>query len=88
MGIPDKPLELQQVDLDKMTLAENRVLFGAKYSIDEFYQWLLVHTNWTEEEAGQITRAELAEVHLKVAQAVSEQATPLAKSPPSENGPA
>ncbi len=87
MSIPDKPLQIKQLDLDQLTLAENRLLFGRTYNVDKFYQFLIDNSNWTEEEAGQITRAELDEVHLQVTEKVCEQATPLAKSPPSGDGP-
>lgn len=83
MSIPDKPLVINLTDLDSLTLAENRLLYGERYVIDEFYQFLLDRVDhaesWTESEIGAITRGELAGVHAQVRAKLVEQATPLAK---------
>ncbi len=87
MAIPDKPLEIKGIDLGQMTLAENRLIFGRRFNLDDFYQWLLDHTNWTEADAGAITRAEVLEVHAQVADRITELAVPLESKPSAEPTP-
>lgn len=74
MAIPTTPLIISKYDVDNLTLAENRTLFGGTYTIDDFYQFLIDYTDhdksWTVEEIGKIKRTELTDVRRQLFEAL------------------
>lgn len=85
MAIPDKPLIVTGYDVDELTLAENRTLFGSDYVIDDFRQFLIDHVDhvqsWTEKEIGAIKRKELAEVRTQLFYALADAKAVKAEPP-------
>ena len=90
--LPTTKLVIKDFDPDKnhRTLKDNHTLFGSTYIVDDFYQWLLAHTDhetsWTEDEIGAITFAELDEVRRQLREALVEFFIPLVTKPLSESG--
>lgn len=82
MAIPQKTLVINDSELDELTLEENRILFGERYNVDAFYQYLIDHVDhansWTIRDIGKIKRRELDDVRSQVANLINERAVPLA----------
>jgi hypothetical protein len=85
MAIPNKPLVISDYDIEELTLAEHRCLYGDTYIIDEFRQFLEDHIDhaqsWTVAEIRKIKRKELAEVRAQIYAKLEEMAVPLANAP-------
>lgn len=83
MPIPDKPLVVVEYDIEELTLAEHQCLYGDKYVIDEFRQFLEDHvdheSSWTIAEIRKIKRKELSQVRDQLFAKLAEMAVPLAK---------
>lgn len=76
----NKPLELA-IDADTITLDELCLFEEDGFTVTAFRQFLRDRSNWTKEEIGKLTKADLEEVMTTARAAAQETAIPLGNSP-------
>lgn len=84
-----KPLEIK-IDLGELSIGDTRLLTGRLNQanlelIAQFGDFLIAHTNWTEQEVNQIRSGEMESVMEQVKNAFAEQTVPNANGASSKN---
>lgn len=66
MAVPQKPLIIVNFDPDRRTIKEHRAIWGSRYNIEQFADFLVQYVDhersWTEDEIDAIAADELERV--------------------------
>lgn len=81
MTIPTEKLVLN-IDPDQMTLDDVELFYEpSKFKPSSFKAFMAAHSNWTAEQTGKLTLAELKDVAAQIGEAIQDASVPKAKAP-------